>query len=148
MKYKPNRKCGDCTACCEGHLAANIHGHLMYPGRACHFLDKEKHKCSIYKDRPKEICVKYECAWLSDPDGGIPEWMKPNVSGALISVRKWEDKFYWNVVEVDKPYDPNVLFWILTFCEQRSIPLEIQIGKIMHIKGPPEFQEYLNNKRK
>lgn len=147
MKYENKRKCGTCTVCCEGTLGANIHGHNMHPGMPCHFLDMENHKCSIYKDRPKDICVPYKCAWLSDPDGGIPEWMKPNLSGVLISIKPWNDRFYWNIIDT-KPYKPSILYWIFTFTEQRNIPIEIKIDGMFHVRGPKEFHEFLNNSRK
>jgi len=139
MKYQPKRECGDCTVCCEGHLTANIHGHEMHPGKPCHFVDN--------RDRPKNICAAYKCAWLSDPDGGIPEWMKPNLSGALITDKNWDNGFYWSIAEVTK-YDPSVLYWIISFTEQRNIPLEIQINGVIHHRGPREFMEFISNLRK
>ncbi|MGZ5099109.1 MAG: SEC-C metal-binding domain-containing protein, partial [Usitatibacter sp.] len=33
----PARKCGECTACCDGWVAGVIEGYEMKPGTPCHF---------------------------------------------------------------------------------------------------------------
>ena len=148
MKIQIKRKCGECTVCCEGFMSADIHGHKMHPGRPCFFIDKENHKCSIHKDRPKDICEPYQCAWLSNFGGEIPEWMKPNLSGVLITPRNWKGGTYFIVMEAHRPFDPNILYWIITFSEERGIPLEIHMGKVIHHRGPKEFQEYMHEQKR
>src|SRR5690349_22796733 len=47
----PARKCGECTACCDGWVAGTIEGHEMKPGTPCFF--RGDHCCSIYERRPR-----------------------------------------------------------------------------------------------
>ena len=46
-----SRQCGDCTACCEGWLHADIDGIELKPGKACDHLCAAG--CGIYARRPK-----------------------------------------------------------------------------------------------
>lgn len=146
------RSCDGCTACCEGWLSANIHGHDMYPGKPCHFVSLGK-GCTIYKDRPKNPCVGYQCAWIADEDNFLPEWLKPSESGIIITPRNWNVKgqkqqlTYWNVTETGKEMSATILFWLITFAEQNNISMEISVNKITHVRGPPEFHEFINNMR-
>lgn len=74
------RPCGECTACCKGHLKSTIHGNIMTPEKPCIFLVKEK--CSIYENRP-EVCRNYFCAWSQ---GILDHDMRPDKCGLLVSV--------------------------------------------------------------
>lgn len=54
----PQRKCGECKACCTAIAVQEIRKPF---GAHCeHECDKG---CAIYKDRPKS-CAEYECGWL------------------------------------------------------------------------------------
>lgn len=143
MKLTSKRKCGECTACCQGWLTSIVHGHPMSPGIKCHFLGNG---CSIYKDRPQDPCKAFKCQWLADEDFMIPEWMKPSLSNVIITTKSWgEDRGYWLVVECGKKMESDVLHWILTHCEQHRIPLEYQVNGQMFRRGPKEFMEFFEN---
>lgn len=77
------RECNGCTACCEGWLSGEAHGHYFQPGRPCHF--KCEGGCSIYEKRPENPCKTFICEWLVNPE--LPEWMKPSVS-KVITMKK------------------------------------------------------------
>jgi Fe-S-cluster containining protein len=80
------RECGECYACCNGHLLAKSHGNTFGGGCACVFLvDK---MCSVYETRP-DVCRKYQCAWtqhLLDID------MRPDKCGLMVSVEIDQNK--------------------------------------------------------
>lgn len=108
------RECGDCAACCEGHLISNAHGNPFGNGRKCIFLVKQN--CVIYNERP-EVCRKYQCMWSQ---GIFPEWMKPNKTGIMISA-EWKDgKQYLRAIEISREVDYNVYEEIKTFCKQND----------------------------
>lgn len=141
-----NRNCDGCTACCEGYLSANIHGHPMYRGKPCHFVNMDK-GCTIYKDRPKEVCVPFKCAWLNDENNFFPEWVKPNVSGIIIKEMSWgpNGRFtYLNIVEYRKKITPEVLNWLINFADQNQIPIRYEVDHVQHTRGPAEFHEFIN----
>ena len=109
------RPCGDCAACCEGHLIGKSHGNSFGLGKKCIFLVKQE--CTIYEERP-EVCRKYHCMWKQ---GLFSEWMKPNKSGVIISA-KWENgKQYLEVVEISREIDYNVYEEVKSFCMQNNI---------------------------
>ena len=78
MKFKINRNCDDCTACCDGRLLLDIFD-KKYVGEPCHFVEPGK-GCKIYKHRPKNPCQAFECGWLKDKTFKYPGWLKPNKS--------------------------------------------------------------------
>jgi hypothetical protein len=142
---KEKRKCDECTACCEGWLTANIHGHEMRPGVKCHFLGKT---CSIYPNRPENPCKQFKCEWLADENNGIPEWIKPSQSGIIITTKSWgNNRYYWFVVECGKKIESDVLHWLILYCEKNLIPLEYQVNGNFYRRGPKEFIQYFEGKR-
>ena len=97
MQERTFRECGECHACCNGHLFANAHGNKFGGGCACTFLvDK---KCSIYETRP-DVCRKYQCAWtqhLLDID------MRPDKCGIMVSVEiDANKKQYLKAMQIDE----------------------------------------------
>lgn len=133
-----NRKCEECTTCCEGALTANIEGHEIFPGRPCHFLGK---KCTIYEMRPA-LCRNYHCAWILDADKKFPEWMRPDMSGVILTFREWPGGSYLEVLQTDKPISPHVLSWIYEHSAQYQLNMRIRIDGHWHIHGDPQFFEY------
>lgn len=84
-EYIPFRQCGDCTACCQGHLIGKAYDHDFYPGKPCFYL---KPRCIVYDDRPT-ACKNYYCAWVQ---GLFSEKLKPTMSKVIISVEIDENK--------------------------------------------------------
>lgn len=96
------RPCGDCTGCCQGILAVNVHGNLAQGRRPCYFL--VDNKCTIYNERPS-VCRNYQCAWSQ---GILDEDMRPDKCGIMVSVADAEDgSQYLKVVELwpNVPYE-------------------------------------------
>lgn len=109
------RECGDCIACCEGHLIGKAHGNSFGNGKKCIFLVQKK--CTIYEDRP-EVCRKYQCAWTQHL---LPEWMKPNQCGLMVSVQdEPSGKQYLKAIEIHKNVAENVYDELKKFCSQNN----------------------------
>src|SRR5687768_2081971 len=68
------RKCGSCTACCDGWVEGTIHGHEMRPGTPCHF--RGEGCCTIYERRPQQPCRNFICGWLA-PGSPFPDAFRP-----------------------------------------------------------------------
>ena len=140
MNYK--RECGGCTGCCEGWLSVQVYEQYAQPGRPCHF--KCESGCSIYEDRP-DVCKIYKCEWLTNLD--IPEWIKPNISGVIITKRKWSDGDYLEVLETNRKIDAEVLNWFFIYHLTTNIPLRIQVSKGWNNYGPLEFRQEMMSKK-
>jgi len=143
-KLISNRSCGECSMCCT-FMSANVHGHPFNKGTSCHFLGTG---CTIYKDRPG-VCREYECAWLADKEHFIPEWIKPSLSGIIITRRHWgknKEYVYWAIVECGKPMRSDILHWLLTFSERNNINLEYEFNFQMYRRGSVEFLEYMKER--
>lgn len=82
------RICNPCTACCEGWFVIDTPEVKASLGAPCAY--KAKTSCSIYSDRPWDPCKKFSCGWL-DVDSPLPEWMRPDRSGAIVLF----DKMFW-----------------------------------------------------
>ncbi len=110
------RECGDCTACCDGHIIGNSYGNVFGYQKPCAFL---VHKlCSIYPDRPKS-CHDFQCAWTQKI---LPEWMKPSICGVLVSVEinKDTNQQFLKVVEMKELVDYSVYSEIDKFCKENN----------------------------
>lgn len=96
------RPCGDCTGCCQGVLAVNVHGNLARGRKPCSFL--VENKCMIYNERPN-VCRKYQCAWSQ---GLLDDDMRPDKCGIMVSVGDAEDgSQYLRVVELNPDITPG-----------------------------------------
>jgi hypothetical protein len=134
MTYK--RECGGCTACCEGWMHGQSHGEYFQPGRPCHF--KCETGCAIYENRPEKPCKTFSCEWLQNYE--IPEWMKPNLSGVIITSRDYgENKKYLEVLEMGKKIDAEVLNWIFLHHYTTDIPIRVQVNRGWYNFGPKDF---------
>jgi hypothetical protein len=142
---KPDRKCGDCTRCCEGWLNGEAHGHKFYAGKPCHFLSACS-GCSIYKDRPQSPCIDYKCGWLAEPDF-LPEWMRPDHSNVIIHRKTWganKDKPFLLVIECGKKMDSTVLSWLYQYAIPKQLPMSYQIDGGWNYLGPTSFIEEMD----
>ena len=116
MEIMKFRQCGDCTACCDGHIIGNSHGNKFGYQKSCVFLVQKI--CSIYKDRPNS-CHSYQCAWTQNL---FPEWMKPNNCGVLISVEinKDDNRQFLRVIEMRENIADEVYSEIEKFCSDNN----------------------------
>ena len=137
---KPDRECGDCTACCQGWLSGVAHGREFYPGQPCHFVGCNG--CSIYEDRPESPCKTYSCEWLRNTD--VPEWMKPSVSNVIITGKELEKpdgskQIYLEVVEAGKKIDSRALNWLFRLHLRTKIPIRVQVEGFYNWYESPTF---------
>ncbi|NDD85028.1 hypothetical protein EBZ38_12255 [bacterium] len=95
--------CGDCTACCDGHLTGDAFSVPFGPGSPCTFLINKS--CTVYSFRP-DVCKNYQCAWSQ---GLFPEWMKPNRCNILISVEQKDDIQFLKLVPITYPINQQVI---------------------------------------
>ena len=134
------RRCGECTACCEGHLQGEVYGHPFYLGRPCHFM--KPGGCSIYPYRPMEPCVNFNCVWLTEDI--LPAWFRPDKSNVIVTREKWgPDKslVYLKVTERGVKIDSAVLNLIYMFHVQTRTPISVQVDRGWSHYGPMEFVE-------
>ncbi len=102
-----SRICGECTACCEGWLIADINGVHMEPGKPCYLLQIGK-GCTDYENRPQNPCKGFECEWLRQPDL-YPEEMRPDRARAIFSRQEVDGVQYLRITEMGKRLDAEVL---------------------------------------
>ncbi len=138
LAVKGERSCGDCTACCEGWLSAEINGHEMYPGKPCHFVEQGK-GCTIYKDRPKEPCKNFACMWKVDKN--IPEHFKPSISGTILAKQEIDGIPYLAAVPAGKEINPELLSWLVTFGTANKINIRWDAGNRPFFIGFPDFSQ-------
>ena len=131
------RSCDGCTKCCEGHLAGVAHGQPFYLGRPCFYLSCDG--CSIYSDRPADPCKSYSCSWLNNPD--IPEWMKPDKVGAIITLKQIKGIDYLELVEAGNVMPSKVLSWFITYGLNKKLNLLWQVEGGNNWIGSNEFLE-------
>ena len=136
------RQCGDCTACCEGWLSAEIHGYQMFPGQPCHF--KSKCGCSIYNDRP-DGCKKFTCGYVAE-NSPFPEWFKPSECGVIILVGNWQKGIFFALLETDRPLNIDVLVWVIDYCKSTNIPFAFRRSLKWRFFGPDEFVQEMSKK--
>ena len=104
-----SRSCNGCTACCDGWLPGEAHGHEFYPGRKCHFVSDEG--CTIYDQRPYDPCHTFKCEWLVNKN--FPEWLKPNLSGVIFVRRNIKNIPYIHAHEAGRKMDSEILSWFV-----------------------------------
>jgi len=142
---EPSRECGACTACCEGWLSADIRGHQMHPGRPCFFLTEGS--CTDYEGRPA-TCKTYNCAWKVENEV-FPVWMRPDVSGVIISrivLPSRSDLTHYEVAEARGKLDVKTLNWLIQWALEKGHNLFYQIEGKHHAIGSPAFRSAMSHK--
>jgi len=145
MKFEVNRKCGNCTACCDGRLALDIHG-KQYVGRPCHYL-AENRGCTIYKNRPHNPCKTFECGWLKDKTFKYPEWLKPDECGfILMDWKKTKNNIPYiiAIANKDKEFKTDAVFWLMDYCNSNDLNIEFILQGAKYYFGSKEFKKYWN----
>ncbi len=100
------RHCGSCTKCCEGWLVGDAYGFSFGNGLSCTFFNKG---CSIYPNHPQHPCKEFECQWISDIS--LPEWLKPEISGVIITKKGLEIFDYLMVIPAENKLNEKVYQW-------------------------------------
>jgi hypothetical protein len=130
------RSCGTCTKCCEGYLSGEALGHTFYLGKPCHFLAIGT-GCTVYEKRPKDPCVSYKCAWLTNTD--VPMWMKPSDVHAIIDSKIINGVEYFRVTEAGITLDSKVLTWAIEYALRTKSNLLWKVAGGFHWLGSSEF---------
>ncbi|KWV57395.1 hypothetical protein AS156_39485 [Bradyrhizobium macuxiense] len=141
MPAAPNanaRRCGECTACCDGWLKIRIGDHDVKPGHPCPFSGAGK--CAIYDTRPVDPCRNFVCGWLA-PTSPLPEWMRPDRSHLIFLPAS----FTWRTIPVDvavavgaRPR-AKARAWLEAFSRDARRPLLLQADGEWQAHGPPDF---------
>ena len=140
MKFKINRNCDDCTACCDGRLLLDVFD-KKYVGEPCHFVEPGK-GCKIYKHRPKNPCQAFECGWLKDKTFKYPGWLKPNKSGFIIlDWKKTKTGIPYTIIVAGRDgYDKEALLWLIEYGNHNNINLEFILQGSKKYIGSKEFR--------
>ena len=104
------KECESCTKCCEGWLIADIHGHKMFPGNPCFFLEQDL-GCREYENRPEDPCKIFNCGWKEIPD--MPDEFKPEMSGVIMHYKP--DDNCWVLSKAPNNPSVQLLSWAMLF---------------------------------
>jgi hypothetical protein len=130
------KSCAGCTKCCEGHLSATIHGHEMFPGKPCFFVEQGV-GCKEYDTRPQHPCVVFQCEWRRNPY--FDEWLAP-VKTDVIFVRQMHNGFeYIKIAEAGKPASQEVITWAKDYAEKQKMNFEWRADGVDFYIGSAEF---------
>jgi hypothetical protein len=131
------RSCGECKACCNGWLEAEIHGHRMGNGVPCRFLRPDG--CGIYERRP-ELCRAFVCGWLK-PGSPFPEHWRPDRIGLIIREGLWEGSRCWLLQFAGQDPSEEVMAAMRQHTNATGEPHIIKKRNSWLCYGKPEFQQ-------
>jgi len=137
------RTCGGCTACCDGWLTANVLGHDMSPGTACHF--RGEGGCTIYEHRPHDPCRGFTCGWLVKGNP-FPESFRPDRLGVIVIIKPWRDRFAYVLVQAGRAPDAKLLEWMRAHSTETGRPFLFQVDGRQRGYGSEEFQKEILEK--
>lgn len=135
---KAKRKCGECTACCDGWMAATIFGHEMKPGVPCCFL--KDGGCGIYARRPSIPCRRFVCGWLAD-NSPFPDAFRPNLSKIIVAKILWRGRLAFLLRSAGSDPSESLLVWMRQFSTATGYPFFYEQNGEKFGFGPPEFQQ-------
>ncbi len=134
------RGCDGCTACCDGWVKIQVHGHAVYPGCPCPY--STGHGCTIYAQRPP-ICREFLCAWRA-PGSWLPQWFRPDEVGCIVLPAKlsWRGMAVDVAVPVGRRIKPRALAWLKRYAREQGRALIYGEGEeVWAAFGPAEFQQ-------
>jgi hypothetical protein len=131
------RVCGECKACCNGWLSADILGHKMGDGVPCRFLRPDG--CGIYERRP-ELCRSFVCGWLK-PGSPFPEHWRPDRIGVIIREGLWEGQRCWLLQFAGRDPSDEVLEVMRQHTIATGEPHIIKKRNSWLCYGKPEFRQ-------
>lgn len=137
------RQCAGCTACCDGWVRINIHGHSVYPGRPC--PHSTGHSCAIYERRPEHPCRHFTCGW-KEPGSLLPEEFRPDIIKLIYVPMTWRGKRAYVLTPAGADPTPELLDWIRQHAQQTACPIVYQHTGEWYALGPPEFQNEMAEK--
>ena len=139
------RRCGPCTACCDGWLKIVVYGHEIRPGKPCPFSSGGH--CTIYQTRPKDPCRDFVCGWLT-PTSPLPDWMRPDRAHVIFLPANftWHGHSVDVAVPVGAGPTGQALDWLRAFAAANKRPLLYQVEDEWHAFGPPAFQSEMRER--
>lgn len=146
---KKPRTCGECTACCEGWLHADVKiGDIEYkvrPGNQCPKIIN--HQCSIHNSelRPLKPCKSYSCVWLDNKD--IPDYMRPDKSGVILTEKSFANIDYMQMVETGRKVDSSILAKVLTYAFATGKNIEFVVDNETYHLGSNDFMKLVMENR-
>lgn len=147
-EVSPERRCGDCTACCSGVLRIESAEISVGPGRPCRHCGEAG--CGIYQSRP-DVCRQFVCGWLvgSSP---LPNWMRPDCSGVIVlaAERHWRGLAVDVALATSRGPRKNAIRWLLDFSAAHGRPLLYQeeVDGPWIVYGPTEFRDAIGRLKK
>lgn len=139
----PARQCGECTACCDGWVAATIEGYEMKPGTPCHFRGASC--CTIYERRPQYPCRDFKCGWLLS-DSPFPDDFRPDRLGVMVISMKWRGRDAYVLRSAGRDPDDSLIAWMEAFCLRTQRPFFYERDGERFGFGPPEFQREMSER--
>lgn len=131
-----SRNCNGCTACCDGWLTGEAHGHGFWPGRKCHYVSENG--CTIYDQRPHEPCQTFACEWLTNKN--FPAWLKPSLSKVIFVRREVKGIQYIFAHEAGGKMDSEVLSWfVMAYANKQFTNIAYQLNRGINFMGTAEF---------
>ena len=137
------RRCGTCTACCDGWVAGEIQGHVMKPGTPCFF--RGEGCCTIYERRPQHPCRDFVCGYL-EADSPFPEEFRPDRLGVMIIPIKWRGIRAYILRSAPRDPDEKLIAWMRDFSLRTRRPFFYEQAGERYGFGPPEFQLEMSEK--
>lgn len=137
------RTCGECTKCCEGWLQTEIYGHPVHRGQPCFYVER---RCTIYEQRPSYPCREYNCYWVESDE--LPLWMKPTLSGVIVSEKVHQTQpqlTYVDVVETNGTISATVLNWLIHWALRKKKNMIYEVNGKKHVLGTSEFSQHLQS---
>ena len=138
-----SRKCGECTACCDGWVVGVIEGHEMKPGQPCHF--RGDGGCTIYARRPQYPCREFVCGWLQ-PGSPFPDDFRPDRLGVMVIQMRWRGRDAYLLRSAGRDPDEQLLDWMRAFSIRSQRPFFYEIQGERFGFGSPEFQAEMSMK--
>jgi len=135
---KSERTCADCTKCCEGWLGVTIAGQELSRGNPCKFVDPGV-GCTIYDNRPEDVCRTFECAWRATDY--VPLEFSPKNTGQIVTVQSIEGIEYLVLAFAGKEVQPDFLSWFVTFAVSRQLNVEWSINGQLYALGSGVFMD-------
>jgi hypothetical protein len=137
------RRCGECTACCDGWVVGVIEGHEMRPGVPCHF--RGEHRCTIYERRPQEPCRDFVCGWLQEASP-FPDEFRPDRIGVMVIPMKWRGRTAYVLRSAGRDPDDALVAWMEDLSLRTGRPFFYERRGERYGFGPPEFQAEMSEK--
>ena len=144
IKIMPTaRRCGPCTACCDGWLRIKVYGVEVEPGHPC--PHSSGHHCLIYERRPVDPCQRFQCGWLM-PSSPLPDRLRPDRAKIihLPAQLLWNQQPVDVAVPVGDAPDARALQWLKDFALSHQRLLLYREGEDWFAFGPPAFQQEMH----